>query len=146
VNTRAKSIQVWRAAHQRVAAGGVATIPKTVLFPHPRDAGARPTVTWPVGQLADYALELEAGSAPLLIREFDNRFEAVVAGMQLAEQAVALAELNPRAAMYMGGALMGAVIGTAMTNKREGALVGAGVGLLIAALVNMNLRKKQEAV
>jgi hypothetical protein len=99
-----------------------------------------------VGQLADYALELEVDAAPLLIREFGNRFEAVVAGVQLAEQAVALAELNPRAALYMGGALMGAVIGTAMTNKREGALVGAGVGLLIAALLNASLRKKQEAV
>jgi hypothetical protein len=141
VNTRAQSLLAWRAAHQKIGTGGVMTIPKTAAFPHPRDAGAVPTATWPVGQIADYVLELELGSPPLLIREFSNRFEAVVAGIALAQRAIAIAEANPTTAMYMGGILLGAAIGTAVTNKPQGALVGAGIGLLIAVLMHSRLQQ-----
>jgi len=118
------------------------TIPKSA-FPHPRDAGARPTTTWPVGQLADYALELEVGVAPLLIREFSDRYEAFLAGIQLAAGVVRFAEENPAVAICVSGTLLGAVIGTALSKSREGALIGAGIGLLAAAIVNASLREKQ---
>ena len=32
-------------------------IPRRRGFPHPRDAGARLTSTWPVGQTADYLID-----------------------------------------------------------------------------------------
>jgi len=140
MNTRAQSTQAWRAVRQRTRSIGVVTIPKSESFPHPRDAGALPTVTWPLGQIADYALEFELGSPPLLIREFGSHFEAAIAGLTLAQQAVALAKANPTAALYMGGALFGAAVGTAVTNKSEGAIVGAGIGLLIAVLVHSRLQ------
>jgi hypothetical protein len=146
MNTRAHSVRAWRAARSRISSsGGTITIPKAVPFPHPRDAGARLTTTWPVGQLADYAIELEIGAAPLLVREFSDRYEAFLAGIQLTQQAITLAEANPTAALYMGGALLGASIGAAMSRKREGALLGAGLGLLIAAIVDAKLRNDRQS-
>jgi hypothetical protein len=143
VNTHAQSTQAWRIARQRVAAaGGMVVIPKSVPFPHPRDAGARPTITWPMGQLADYAIELEPSAAPLLVREFSDRYEAFLDGIHLAARAIQLAERRPAAAMYVGGALLGAAIGTAISNKREGAFVGAGLGVLLAAIAYSALRDK----
>jgi len=41
-----------------------------------------------------------------------------------------------------GGALLGAAIGVAISNKREGAFIGAGLGVLMAALVEASLRKE----
>jgi hypothetical protein len=144
MNTRAQSIQAWHTARGKIRGGGMVTIRKNLPFPHPLDAGAQPTASWPIGQLADYALELKLGAAPLLIREFSDRYEAVVQSIQLTEQAVRFAESNPTAALYLGGTLLGAAIGTAITHKREGALLGAGLGLLIAALLNASIHKSQK--
>lgn len=140
MNTRAQSLRAWRTARSRIdSAGGTITILKNGLFPHPRDAGACLTSTWSVGQLADYVLEFGLGTAPLLIREFDDRYEAFVAGIQLTEQAIRLVQSNPTAALYLGGALVGASIGTAMTRTREGAVLGAGIGLLLAVLLQSRI-------
>jgi hypothetical protein len=38
--------------------------------------------------------------------------------------------------MMLGSALFGGAIGASVSNRREGALVGAGLGLLFAALVD----------
>ena len=62
-----------------------------------------------------------------------------MAGIQLAETAVALVEKNPAAAAALGVALLGAAIGTAVTRKSEGAMMGAVVGALAALLVNAYL-------
>ena len=78
----------------------IVTIPKALAFPHPRDAGARLTTTWPVGQLADFVLEFEIGATPLLIREFSDRYQAFVAGVQLTQQVIRMVEANPAAALY----------------------------------------------
>jgi hypothetical protein len=65
MRTQAQSIQAWRNAYRAVnSSGGVLTIPKMASFPHPRDAGAYPTTTTPVGQLADYVFQVEIGAAP----------------------------------------------------------------------------------
>lgn len=144
MNTRKQSIQAWREVRARlVQGGGSLMIPKAALFPHPRDAGARLTTTWAVGQIADYLLDLELGSAPLIVREFADYYEAFVSGVQLGQDVVNLAETNPRAAGYLGSALLGAVVGTAIAKKGEGALIGAGVGFLLAAFVEaMNASPK----
>jgi hypothetical protein len=136
MNTRHQSIQAWRGVRARILrTGGTVTIPKTTFFPHPRDAGARLTTTWAVGQIADYLLDLELGSAPLVVREFVDHYEAFMSGVQLGQDVINLAETNPRAARYLGSALVGAAVGTAIARKSEGALVGAGVGLLLAAFM-----------
>ncbi|MDA8349395.1 MAG: hypothetical protein M0038_11425 [Pseudomonadota bacterium] len=136
MNTRDQSIRAWRDVHARLGrTGGTVTIPKTTFFPHPRDAGARQTTTWAVGQLADYLLDLELGSAPLIVREFADYYEAFMTGVQLGDAVLNLANTHPRAARYLGGAMIGALVGTAIARKSEGALVGAGLGVLLAALV-----------
>lgn len=133
MNTRDQSIQAWREVRDRVVrGGGTVTIPKT-WFPHPRDAGAQPAATWAVGQIADYVLDFELGSAPLIVREFVDYYEAFMSDVQLAQDVVELAEVSPPAALYLGGALVGALVGTAIARK-EGAWIGAGIGLLLAAL------------
>ena len=136
MNTRAKSQRAWQGVRDQLdESPGVARIPK-VSFPHPRDAGARPSVTWPAGQIADYAIDGRAGETPLAVREYGDHFEAFLDGVQLTTRSARVAEANPKAAMYVGGALFGGALGAALSNKREGALMGAGLGLLFAALVS----------
>lgn len=135
--SHADSVRRWRRVQRQLAGrpGGMLTIPKVARFPHPRDAGAQITATWPVGQIADYLLALEVGAAPLVIREFADRFEVFTNAVQLTTRIVGIVEANPALATYLGAALLGGVIGTAVTGKREGALVGVGLGLLVAALL-----------
>jgi len=142
MNARAHSVQAWRSVHQRLGPGGRMTISKVLPFPHPREAGARPTVSWPIGQIADYALEFDTGLAPLFIREFADRYEAAVAGVLLAERALALIETNPRLAASVGGALLGAVLGAALVRKREGVALGAAVGALAATVLCAHLEQR----
>lgn len=143
MNTHAKSNQdwlaVWRAINE-AGANAAASIPKEKIS-HPRDAGARPTATWPVGQLADHALDGRPSETPLVIREFNDRYEAFLDGARLVNMAATAAEDSPMAAMYVGGALLGGAIGTSVTNKREGALLGAGLGLLFAALMEASMER-----
>lgn len=110
-------------------------------IPHPRDAGARPTASWPVGQIADYAINAQPGAVPLSVREFNDHFEAFVDTIELSNRVVDAVEANPRAATLLGGALLGGAIGSSMTNKREGAMIGAGLGLLLAATIHASPRK-----
>ena len=142
MNTRAKSRRAWRTVRDQLgASGGDATIPKA-LFPHPRDAGARPTATWPAGQIAEYAIDDPSGNAPLVVQEYGEHFEAFIDGVQLTARAARVADENPTAAMYLGGALLGGAVAAALSNKREGALVGAGLGLLFAALLHTAMEEK----
>jgi len=137
MNSRAHNVEQWRQVHRQLATngGGTLTIPKLARFPHPRDAGAHLTATWPAGQIADYLLAFEVGAAPLVIREFTDRFEVFTNAVQLTTRILGMVEANPALATYVGAALLGGVIGSAVTGKREGALLGVGLGLLIAALL-----------
>ena len=138
--TQAQSLHAWRAVHSALGnRRQTLTIRKDLPFPHPRDAGAQVTATWPVGQFADFALQFEAAVAPLLIREFEDRYEAFIAGVQLTREILQLVEANPNATLYLGGALVGAAIGTAITRDRTGGIVGLGVGLLIARILQSKL-------
>lgn len=140
MHTRARSQKQWNDIRRGLEQAGprvTACVPKEA-FPHPRDAGARPTATWPVGQIADYAIEGMSNAPPLVIREFDDRFEAVIVGFP-AGSPTSDAHENSTTAIYLGGALLGGAIGTSVTNKREGMLVGAALGVLFAALLDVAL-------
>ncbi len=141
MNTRRKSKQEWSQVRAELVPrgpGATTTIPKA-SFPHPLDAGARRTATWPVGQVADYTIPGPTGMAPVVVREFDHQFVAAIEGAQLAIRAAQAAEQNPRAAMYLGGALLGGAVATSVSNRKESALVGAGLGLLFAAMLEAAL-------
>lgn len=145
MNSRTQSLQAWRSVRRQISPGERVTIPKGLQFPHPRDAGARPTVSWPVGQLADYALEFELGGAPLLVQEFTDRFEVVLAGVELTGRLLALIQANPEAAAGVGGALIGAALGATLTRKSEGTMLGASIGALAALMVNACHQKRASA-
>ena len=146
MNTRAQSLRAWRAVRSNLTNPGQRlAVPKALALPHPLDAGARATTTWPVGQLADFVLQLELGAAPLLIREFADRYEATVAGIQLTRQVIRLVETNPTAALYLGGMLVGASIGAALTRDRQGALLGLALGLAAAGLLHGTLQPSRAA-
>jgi hypothetical protein len=141
MKTRAESLKAWgQVGHALTvgAAGTTARIPKATI-PHPRDAGAQVTFTWPAGQIADYAIESENGGAPLIVREFQDHYEATLDAVRLAAGSIELANRNPTAAMFLGGALLGGAIGSSVSNKRHGMIVGASIGLLFAALVDVGL-------
>jgi hypothetical protein len=138
MNSKKTSASAWKALRNGLAAGATATVPKT-KYPHPLDAGAHRTSTWPVGQLADYTFAGPSDEAPMVVREYHDRFEVFLEGVRLTTTAAKAAQNNPTAAMYLGGALLGGAIGTSVSNRREGALVGAGLGLLFAALLESSL-------
>ena len=147
MNSRNKNARTWSDLHRALGsndAGVTARIPKAAI-PHPRDAGARTASTWPVGQVADYAFDGGQGEAPLLVREFEDRFEAFLDGVRVTGAALNAAQRSPTAAMYMGGALLGGAIGSSVSNKREGALLGAGMGLLFAALLDSALNESRRS-
>jgi hypothetical protein len=48
-------------------------------------------------------------------------------------------QAQPTGAMYLGAALIGGAVGSSLSQKREGVIIGAGVGLLVAALLEANL-------
>lgn len=141
MNTRRKSAREWsrvRAGLEQRGPGATATILKS-MFPHPLDAGARRTTTWPVGQAADYAIPGPSGTPPVVVQEYEDRFVAAIEGVELATRAAHAAEQNPSAAMYLGGALLGGAVAASVSNRRESALVGAGLGLLFAAALEAAL-------
>jgi hypothetical protein len=120
----------------RVEAGnGVVRIPRGRI-PHPREAGARMTTTWPVGQIADYAIDGTEGQAPLAIREFNDQWQAFIMSLRMANGVFTMIDKNPRAALYTGAALLGGVVGTSISNSKEGMALGVGLGLLAAALLD----------
>jgi hypothetical protein len=96
-------------------------------------------MTWPAGQIADYAFDGGPGEAPLAIREFEDHFEAFIDTARLTSQVLGAVEHDPSKAMYVGAAMLGGAIGTSVSSKREGMLLGAGLGLLFAALIDSSL-------
>ncbi len=139
MNTRKASRKRWDAVRSELslAGGATARIPKHTI-PHPRDAGARPTSTFPEGQLADYALDATDGP-PLVVREFADNFEVALDGVAMTAKVVQSVEQHPGAMMYVGAALLGGAVGSSISTKREGALVGIGLGLLFAAALDSTL-------
>jgi hypothetical protein len=145
MNSVNRNREAWDRVRLQIRPGTDAVRVVRSHVPHPRDAGARSTTTWPTGQIADYALDGGAGEPPLLIREFSDRFEAFVGTAQVAGQVIGFMERDPKAAMYVGGALLGGAIGSSVSGKKEGMLLGAGVGLLFAALLDASLNDGRRA-
>lgn len=137
--TAERSRRAWEHVRCHLAAnqaGAIVVIPRQRGVPHPRNAGARLTSTWPVGQTADYLIE---GRPPLAVREFADRYEAFLETAHAATEVLGTVERDPSAAMYLGAAILGGAIGTSVSNKKEGLLLGAGLGLLFAALVDSSI-------
>lgn len=137
MNTVKQSRQFWDQVRDQVVSNsspqGI-SIPRGNV-PHPRDAGARPSASWPVGQIADYAIDGPQGNPPLAIREFPDRWEVFVETVHMTSQVLDTIDKDPNKAMFMGAAMLGGAIGSSLSNKRSGMIVGIGLGLLVAAAI-----------
>jgi hypothetical protein len=84
-------------------------------------------------------IEGDPGQAPLTVREFADRWEVFLDTARLTAHVLNAVESDPSKALYVGAAMVGGAIGSSMTNKREGMLVGAGLGLLFAAVLGATI-------
>lgn len=66
-------------------------------------------------------------------------FDAFIDGLRLTQTAVEAAEKSPATAMYLGFALLGGAVGASVSHRREGTLVGVGLGLLFAVVLSATL-------
>jgi len=105
---------------------------------HPREAGGRISVGWPVGQVADYRFPPDSACRGLHVHEHADRWVAHLDRVHPDCDAGEHLRRDAPGALLSGGAVLGAVLGAAMTKKGGGALAGAGLGLLAAALLIPN--------
>ncbi|MBI5515227.1 MAG: hypothetical protein HY909_15730 [Deltaproteobacteria bacterium] len=140
--------RTWMAVQRHLQANGLPSvvIPRGRGFPHPREAGARLTSTWPVGQIADYTFEGVPGEPVLAVREFADRWEAFVDVAPSVNLAAPAGEQTQAVATVLGAALLGGALGAAVSNRREGALIGAGIAVLLVAALHDTGETKNYAV
>lgn len=109
-------------------------------LPHPRDAGARHSVGLPVeynGEhaIADYRFPPNAACAGLHVREYRNHWVAHVDQVHPECGPVEHLRKDAPGTFVAGGAGVGAALGAALGRSWGSALAGAGIGLLIAAVL-----------
>jgi hypothetical protein len=109
---------------------------------HPRDAGVVLTIGMPVGQRADYRLDV-GGGHDLVVSEFAHGLEArLEVRPALADFERALRDAPGSSVVGMLAA--GALVGLALGRSKESALSGAMIGGL-AALAGVGLANAQTA-
>ncbi|MFZ5438474.1 MAG: hypothetical protein ACOZQL_00630 [Myxococcota bacterium] len=109
---------------------------------HPRDAGMALSVGLPIGQRADYRLDV-GGGHDLVVSEFAHGFEArLEIHLALPEFERALKETPGSSVVGMIAA--GALAGLALGKTKESALAGAAIGGL-AALAGVGVANAQKA-
>lgn len=109
---------------------------------HPRDAGMALAVGVPVGQRADYRLDV-GGGYDLVVSEFAHAFEArLEVRSVLADFEKALRDAPGSSVVGMIAA--GALVGLALGRSKESALAGATIGGL-AALAGVGVSNAQAA-
>jgi hypothetical protein len=109
---------------------------------HPRDGGLRLSFGVPVGQRADYRLDI-GGGQDLVVAEFSHGYEAHL------EARPSLADLEKALRDTPGGSVIGliaagALVGLALGRSKESALAGATIGGL-AALAGVGVANAQSA-
>lgn len=109
---------------------------------HPRDAGMALAVGVPLGQRADYRLDV-GGGHDLVVSEFAHGFEArLEVRFALADFERALRDAPGTSVVGMIAA--GALVGLALGRSKESALAGATIGGL-AALAGVGVSNAQAA-
>lgn len=109
---------------------------------HPRDAGMKPSLGLPLGQRADYRLDVGNGQV-LVVSEFSAAFEArLEARPDFADLERMLRDAPGSTVMGMVAA--GALLGLALGRSKDSALAGATIGGL-AALAGVGVANAQSA-
>lgn len=129
--------QQWLAVldYLRDAPAGESLAFDKATIAHPREAGAHVSVGWPTGQLADYRFPPDSACRGLHVHEHPDRWVAHLDRVHPDCDVGEHLRRDAHGALLCGGAVLGAVLGGTMTKKGSGALAGAGLGLLAAALL-----------
>ena len=109
---------------------------RKALISHPRDAGAVLSLGWPVGQLADYRFAPEPDCRGMHVQDVGDHWAARLDRVHPDCNLLEHARQDAPQALFVGGALLGGLVAAAISSKREATLAGAGLGLLLAAIVH----------
>ena len=125
--------QSTQRAVERAAPGSFHALPKSIAT-HPREAGALPSIGLPRGQLRDWRFPPDSECRGLHVQEFEDRWEVHQDQVHPDCDPIEHVRRDAPVLWMLGGTALGALIGLALSEKKEGALVGAGLGLLLTAL------------
>jgi hypothetical protein len=126
---------VVRSQLELLPAGTVCRYRKTIIG-HPRDAGAVLSLGWPVGQVADYRFAPESDCRGMHVQDVGDYWAAHLDRVHPDCSLLEHARQDAPQSLFVGGALLGGLVAAAISNRREATLAGAGMGLLLAALVH----------
>lgn len=135
---------MWAVVRSRLELLPVGTVRRyrKALLSHPRDAGAVLSLGWPVGQVADYRFAPESDCRGMHVRDVGSHWAVHLDRVHPDCSLLEHARQDAPQALFVGGALLGGLVATAISNKREATLAGAGIGLLLAALVHSSGSEK----
>lgn len=106
--------------------------PKASL-PHPREAGARPSIGLPVGQTADYRFPPDHECRGLHVQEFSDHWLVHLDRVHPACDLMEHLRQDAPIAWTSTGAFLGGLVGLLIGRTKDAFLAGAGVGALVAA-------------
>lgn len=132
------AVSFWSTVRMRLEQFPSGTVLRYVKasLPHPRDAGAVVSVGWPVGQLADFRFAPESDCRGMHVQDVGSHWAVHLDRVHPDCSLIEHARQDAPQALFVGGALLGGLVAAAISNKRETTLAGAGIGLLLAALVH----------
>jgi hypothetical protein len=136
----AMALQVWSRIGQLVSSKPARTrvrLPKAAV-PHPREAGATISVGWPVledgrVQSADFRFPPDGTCRGLHVQEYAGCWIVHVDQVHPSCDFVGHVREDHPLGWHLGGATLGAAFGAAVGRSGGAALLGAGLGILIAA-------------
>lgn len=128
----------WSSVRRQILAMPIGTVAQyaKAVAPHPRDAGARLSLGWPAGQLADYRFDPEHDCSGMHVHEFATHWAVHIDRVHPSCSLIEHARQDKPESLYWGGAVLGGLVGAALGGKRDSALAGAALGLLAAAVIH----------
>ncbi len=124
----------WALAARHVrgfSPGTYVRFPKHAL-PNPREAGARVSVGLPVGQLADYRFPPDRGCTGIHVHEHHDHWAVHLDRVHPDCDVIEHVRRDAPDMWCLSGAVLGAMACASLSKHPSAALVGAGVGLLLA--------------
>jgi hypothetical protein len=128
----------WAAVHRELVARPARTVLRFPLWalPDPRLHGASDSVGLPAGQGADLRFPPDPACRGLHVHAFADRWEAHLDRVHPACDLLEHLRQDAPVALYVAGTSIGAALGGIVGKSGGHALAGAGVGLLVAAIVH----------
>lgn len=103
------------------------------VVPHPHDAGAYPSVGWPVGQDEDYRFPPEHGCRGVHVQAFGREWVIHVDRVHPTCDPIEHLRQDAPAAWLVGAGALGAIFGVALGRTFAATLAGVAVGVLAGA-------------